>query len=189
MLGRLLVCAVALGTAMPACAGEESQPAATGERASYPTDALTLLLQDDRAIWGTLPPLNPLAPGYDMTEAITVASARPMASDLASFDALDPPTATFVYLTSPSDPRTVSVVPASFAGTPGLRLGPRYRAEPMGGSADAISESRAVLPRGHRRRRDPLAMILVFRIDGEESSPSLSFGGGVASVLNVLPRQ
>jgi hypothetical protein len=32
-------------------------------------------------------------------------------------------------------------------------------------------------------------MMLVFRIDGEENSPAFSFGGGVASVLNVLPRQ
>lgn len=189
MLGRLLVCAVALGMASPACAGEETRPAAASERASYTADALPLLLQDERTTWGTPPPLKPLAPGFDMAAAITVTAARPIAGDLASFDALGAPVAAFAYLPVAADAPLVLPEPVSFGVLPGLRLTPRYRAEPMGGSADAISESRSVLPRGRHRRKTPLEMVLVFRIDGEESSPSFSFGGGVASVLNVLPRQ
>lgn len=195
MPGRVLVCAIVLGMAQfalggPACAGEETRPAATSELASYAPDTLTLLLQDDRTTWGTPAPLNALAPGFDMAGAITVTAARPMAGDLASFDALDAPVAAFAYLPAPTEqPETVSLpVPAGFGVLPGLRLTPRYRAEPMGGSADAISEARTAIPRA-RRRRDPLAMMLIFRLDGEESSPAFSFGGGVASVLNVLPRQ
>jgi hypothetical protein len=192
MLGRVLVCAVVLGMASPACAGEETQPAATSERASYSyaPDALTLLLQDDRTTWGTPPPLNPLAPGFDMAGAITVTAVPPMAGDLASFDAIDAPVAAFAYLSaSEEEPETLRLpAPVSFGVLPGLRLTPRLRAEPMGGPADAVNDSRAAIPRA-KRRRDPLAMMLVFRLDGEESSPAFSFGGGVASVLNVLPRQ
>lgn len=190
MLGRLLVCAVVLGMAAPAFAGEETRPAAASERASYfSADAMPLLLQDERTTWGTSPPLNALAPGFDMRQAIMVVSTRPVPGDIASFDALGSADAAFIFTPMPADPpQTLALAaPGGFGVLPNTRLTPRYKPEPMGGSAYAVNESRSALPRVQPRRRTPLEMMLVLRIDGETSSPPLSFGGG-ASVLNILPR-
>lgn len=189
MLGRLLVCAVAMGTVSPAYAADDAQPAATRERLSDTPDTLSLLLLDQRTTWGTPAPIVQLAPGFDMVEPITITAAPPMPADLASFDALESPAAAYPYLPKPlGESATQLFVPASYQTMPGIRLTARDRAEPMGGAAGALSTANAI-PRPYRPRRSPLDTMLVLRIDGETSSPPLSFGGGVASVLNMLPRQ
>ena len=194
MLGRLLVCAVAMGTAQfalggPAYAADDAQPAATRERPSYTPDTLSLLLQDQRVIWGTPAPIVQLAPGFDMVEPITITAAPHLPADLTSFEALDSPAAAYPYLPAPAtDSGTQLFGPARYQVMPGIRLTARDRAEPMGGATGALNAANAI-PRPYRPRRSPFDTMLVFRIDGETSSPPLSFGGGVASVLNILPRQ
>lgn len=183
MLGRLLACAVAMGMAQfalgaPAYAGEESQPAAAGERASYKADALPLLMLDERTSWGTpAAPARP-EPGFTIGAGVTVSAAPPLRPDIASFDDLPAPAATLPT-------RAHGVMPV-------LTGGPTARVERIrlpSAARDAIGDSRADLPRPTSNRRSPLDTMLVFRIDGEPASPSFSLGGGVASVLNVLPRQ
>lgn len=194
MLGRLLVCAVAMGSAQfalggPAYAADDAQPAATRERPSYTPDTLSLLLLDQRTTWGTPAPIVELAPGFDMAEPITVTAVPHMPADLASFEALDGAAAAYPYLPAPEAGfATQLFVPATYRVTPGIRLTARDRAEPMGGATGALSTANAIA-RPYRPRRSPLDTMLVLRIDGEASSPPLSFGGGVASVLNILPRQ
>ncbi|MCW3849140.1 hypothetical protein OF829_18020 [Sphingomonas sp. LB-2] len=170
-------------------AGEETHPAAPAETVRYTPDTMPLLLQDQRATWGTPPPLTELAPGFDMQAPIRVVSAKPMASDLASFDALDAPAPAFNLTLPQGDAEPLQLItPVGDDSAPRFRLTPRARIEPMGGSADALRESRAAIPRGHRYRPTPLDARLVLRLDGEEGSPPLTFGGS-AGVLNILPRQ
>ncbi|MEZ0242639.1 MAG: hypothetical protein ACAH11_04645 [Sphingomonas sp.] len=192
MLARLLVCAVAMGMATPAVAapdssGEATHSAATSERASYTPDTLPLLMQDQRTTWGTPAALTQIAPGFDMAQAITVTALRPVRGDLASFDNLSAPAPGF-DLADPARTEPAFVEPG-FASVPSIRLTARDRPEPMGGATDALREGRAALPSGHRTRRTPLDARVVLKLDGEGGSPPLSFGGGVAAVLNVIPRQ
>ena len=189
MLSRWLVCAIAMGATSPAFAHEGSHPAPPADIAIRLPDTMPLLLQDERATWGTPAALVQLAPGFNMVRPITLTAAPPMPDDLASFDALDSPAASYAYLPAPvSFSDTQLFAPATYRVTPGIRLTARDRAEPMGGATGALSVGNAI-PRPYRPRRSPLDTMLVLRIDGEESSPPLTFGGGVASVLNVLPRQ
>jgi hypothetical protein len=192
MPGRVLACAIAMGMALPAFAGEDGRPAATNGHARYSPDTLPLLLQDQEVTWGAPAPLAQLAqlaPGFDMAAAITVTAARPMPDDLTSFESLGAPAAASYLPATPVRTEMVAFsTPNGFVATPGIRLTARQRAEPMGGATDALREASA-LPRPYRPRRSPLDTMLVFRLDGEPASPALSFGGGVASILNVLQRQ
>lgn len=189
MLGRLLVCTIALGTATPAVAGEDAHPAATGERACYIPDALPLLMQDERTTWGTPAPIVQIAPGFNMVRPITLAAVQPMPDNLARFEDMDGPRNAFAYMPSSHETfEAAAFAPATYSLTPGIRLTARARAEPMSGARDALIVGNAV-PRPYRPRRSPFDTMLVLRIDGEASSPPLRFSGGVASVLNVIPRR
>jgi hypothetical protein len=171
----------------PESSGEESHPAATNERASYTPDTLPLLMQDQRTTWGTPPQLAQIAPGFALAEAITVTAARPMPDDLASFDALDGSAAAFNLPVA--DVTQTAFAEPGFVSVPSLRLSGRDGPEPMGGASDAIREGRTALPGGYHIRRTPLDARVVLKLDGAGGSPPLSLGGGVVSVLNVIPRK
>ena len=183
MLGRLLVCAVAMGTAMPACAGDRTHPAATGERASNipPPDTMNLLMQDERTTWGTAPPAPlRIEPGI----VLAAHSVAPPA-DLASFDEMPGAAARYLPVPEGNTPRLI-LTADEFPSTTVIRLtGPADR-QIRWTSSDAVRD--AMQPSRRHFRRSPLSGMLVLRIDDEERSPPLSFGGGVASVLNLLPR-
>lgn len=190
MLGGMLICAVAIGTAALAPEGEGAQQPTTPERPGFTiADTLPLLMQDERATWGTPAPIVQLAPGFNMTRPVTLAAAPPLPDNLERFDHLDGPRSAFSYLPASRDTvESTAFAPATYVTTPGIRLTARERAEPMGGARDALSVGNAV-PRPYHPRRSPFDTMLTLRLDGEASSPPIRFGGGVASVLNVIPRQ
>lgn len=164
MLGRLLVCAIAMVGAWPAA------HAAAGERTSYRphADALALLMQDARATAGEALAAIPI--GYDM--AAPRAAVAPTHPDLAGFEQFD---------------AAVAALARDVSAAPSWRVAEGSERATESSRRSALGEASATRPRPVRRRT-LLNASVVLRLDGAEESPSLSLGGS-AAVLNLLPRR
>ena len=185
ILARFFICAMALGTALPAAAEE---------RVAYrpAPDTLALLLQDDRAIFAR-PVLSPILamPGFSSfdvrdSDAFRVA-APPRRIDLSGFDALN------VSALPATPPSWAPAAPSPFAFSDDLAAGSGWqRVFPIevtanNGGGYAVRESMGT----GRRNRPPRALdaTLVFRLDGQAESPPFSVGGGIAAaVWQALPK-
>jgi hypothetical protein len=176
MPGRLLVCAVALGIAMPAMAGE---------RARYhpAVDTLSLLMLDQGTTLGTAVP-RPIIeiPGlrdYDVRESgVTLAMLQPVPADLSGFEAFDAPGATY-FVERAGVPTRLQL---DLTPLPGWQqLLPRDAVTASNGGRFAVRE---IMARGRRDYRPgALDAMLQFRLDGQADSPPLSISGGVASAI------
>lgn len=176
MPGRSFVCAISILMI--------ATPAAAGERTGYTPvpDTLSLLMQDDSATHGGAVVRLPRIAGFTLGRRIAVGGAE--ADDLAVFDALNLSSLSYLPVTGAS-----ATIASRFAAVGAWRLpdvatGRVSRSD----TNPTLSEVRAGLPRGSRRR-SALSASLVFRLDGREESPAFSLGGGAGTVLNMVRKR
>lgn len=166
---RGVVCTIAmLGIATSAVAGERV-------RYTPPSDALTLLMLDNSATFGSNVPLRTMA-GFDASPRLA-RSAEPMPDTLARFDALIVPASTAL----PAIPQTEAL---SFT----------VASEPLEASTQpavtgfdarhAVADMMADYPRPYRSR-SLIDTMVTLRFDGSPGTRTVAVGGiaGVAWAL------
>jgi hypothetical protein len=178
MLGRSFVCAIVMmGVATPAAAGE---------RSSYSPnpDTLRLLLLDAQATFTTQAPLTALAP---FEARAPLAATAPFASTLAGFETLAVPASVDLPGMEGRGGQSRYILEAPQPGFSDWPLPSIAKRTGTFGADDAIASAMANGARPPRMRgRSSLDTMLTIRLDGEESTRSVSMRGP-ASVLNLIP--
>lgn len=156
MLVRVLACAIAmLGMAAPACAGERLGHAAA-------PDVLSLLLQDERATFGSPTPF--------------AVPSDPLPDTLTRFEAL----------MVPGSPLSLASEVSLTADLPALDRRPLRETSVPFDARRAIADIMEDYPRPFRRR-DILDTMVTFRLDGEQRTRTVSLGGVAGAVWSMMP--
>lgn len=183
MLERWLICAMALGWAAPAAAGERGAP-------PPPVDTLSLLLRDDRAVFDTVG-VRPMAVTQIQLErngdAAALIGHDPMPTNLSGFERLTVPAREYLPLARrdvPAPGFSSFVLAENPVTPPEWRLSWHRPVIRGSGYRDVVRDGMANAGRKRRfRRGSPFDSFLTLRFDGRDETPVMGMRGAVSGAI------
>lgn len=182
MSRRLLICAMALGWATSAAAGERGAP-------PPPPDTLSLLLRDDRVVFDTAPAHAPLPASIRLEGgAAALIGSDPAPTNLSGFNRLRVPAREYLPVARDREvpaPGFSSFVLAENPVTPPeWRLGWRRPVIRDNRYREVVRDGITNVGRKRRfRQGSPLDSFLTLRFDGREDTPVVGMRGTVSGAI------